>query len=361
MSKKQTSLNKTSEVFKTSEVSVFKTSEVSPKTSEVSSRNKTSEVFKISDVYLQHNSEIINWLLEGDVSIQYQTSRDLLGNDRDDLRSRIATEDWGKRVLSLQREDGHWGIKFYQPKWTSTHYTLLDLKNLGIAPDNPQIRKSVNKILKEEKGEDGGINPSGIIKESDVCVNGMVLNYASYFKAKEEDLKSVVDFILDQKMNDGGFNCHFNRSGATHSSLHSTLSVAEGISEYVLNGYKYRLQELQEAAKTSEEFILLHQLYISDRTGKIMRPEFLRLPYPSRWKYDILKALDYFRMSGLEYDVRMQPALDKLLSKRKKDGTWGLSAKHPGQVHFEMEKAGESSRWNTLRALRVLKHFRIDL
>ena len=348
MSKKQTSLNKTSEVFKTSDVSVFKTSEVS-------SRNKTSEVS------LQRTKEINNWLLKGDVSIQYQTYRDLLGEDRVDLRNRIATEGWGKKFLSFQHDDGHWGMKFYQPKWTSTHYTLLDLKNLGIATDNPQIKKSVNKILKEEKGEDGGVNPSGSIKNSDVCINGMVLNYASYFGAEEEGLRSVVDFILDQRMNDGGFNCHFNRSGATHSSLHSTLSVAEGISEYVLNGYEYRLQELQEATKTSEEFILMHQLFISDRTGKIIRPDFLRIPYPPRWKYDILKALDYFRASGTKYDARMQPALDELIRKRKKDGTWTLPAKYPGQIHFEMEKTGESSRWNTLRALRVFKYFGIDL
>lgn len=67
----------------------------------------------------------VSWLLDGAVSIQYQTHRDLLDEERPDLRSRIAREGWGRRLLSLQREDGHWGKGFYQPKWTSTHYTLL--------------------------------------------------------------------------------------------------------------------------------------------------------------------------------------------------------------------------------------------
>jgi hypothetical protein len=140
------------------------------------------------------NEEIINWLLEGDVSVQYQVHRDLLCVKREDLRNRIASEGWGFNYLSFQKGNGHWGRKFYQPKWTSTHYTLLDLKNLGISPDNPQIKKSIVMLLEQEKGEDGGINPSGTIKNSDACLNGMFLNYASYFEMDERKLQSIVYF-----------------------------------------------------------------------------------------------------------------------------------------------------------------------
>ena len=304
------------------------------------------------------NEKIINWLLEGDVSVQYQVYRDLLCVKREDLRNRIASEGWGFNYLSFQKENGHWGRKFYQPKWTSTHYTLLDLKNLGISPDNPQIRKSIIMLLEQEKGDDGGINPSGTIKYSDVCLNGMFLNYASYFEIDERKLQSIVDFILLQRLDDGGFNCRFNRSGAKHSSLHSTLSVLEGILEYSLNGYNYRVPELKEAEATSGEFILKHRLYISDRTNEIINKNFLKLPYPSRWKYDILRALDCFRLSEIPFDGRMQPAIDVLIKKRKKNKRWLLQSKHPGQTHFDMEEAGKPSRWNTLRALRVLKHFK---
>ena len=65
--------------------------------------------------------EIIKWLLEGDVSIQYQIHRDLLSTERKDLQKRIAKEGFGAEFLSKRKSDGHWGLKFYQPKWTSTH------------------------------------------------------------------------------------------------------------------------------------------------------------------------------------------------------------------------------------------------
>ena len=303
------------------------------------------------------NNKIINWLLKGDVSIQYQVYRDLLEIDREDIRKRIAKEGWGAKFLSKRNPDGIWGQKFYQPKWTSSHYTLLDLRYLCISPDNTLIKSSIDLITDSEKGPDGGIKPIGLDQKSDVCLNGMFLNYASYFKTEEEKLKSVIDFILSQVMKDGGFNCRSNRSGAVHSSLHSTLSVLEGIKEYEFNGYKYRLDELKKAAQTSKEFILMHQLFISDRTGEIIHKDFLKLTYPGRWRYDILKALDYFQYSKTKWDDRMNPAIEVLLKKRNKDMTWNVQAKHPGQVHFEMEKAGKPSRWNTLRALRVLKYY----
>jgi len=302
--------------------------------------------------------ERINWLLAGDVSIQYQSCRDLLSIERKDLRKRIATEGWGAGFLSERKPDGHWGSKFYQPKWTSSHYTLLDLRNLCIDPNHKLIRESIDKIVSEEKGPDGGINPSGAIKNSDVCINGMFLNYASYFRVAEGGLHSIVDFILSQRMPDGGFNCRFNRAGAVHSSLHSTLSVLEGITEYEVNDYSFRSDEVKEAKKNSIEFILMHQLFLSDKTGDIINKDFLRLPYPCRWRYDILRALDFFQYSGTGWDERMKPAIEILLRKRNRDLTWNLQASYPGQVHFEMEKAGKPGRWNTLRASRILKHYK---
>ncbi len=170
---------------------------------------------------------IIDWLLEGDVSIQYQVYRDLLSVEREDLRNRIEAEGWGEHFLSKRKSNGHWKKKFYAPKWTSTHYTLLDLRNLCIQPDNPVIKESIEIILTTEKGKDGGIRPMGTEQKCDVGLNGMFLNYASYFKAKKDKLKSIVDFILNQLMTDGGFNCRLNTFGAKHSSLHSTLSVIE--------------------------------------------------------------------------------------------------------------------------------------
>ena len=302
-------------------------------------------------------SQLIDWLLEGDVAIQYQVHRDIFGIDRSDLQERIATEGWGARFLSHRKKEGHWGQRFYQPKWISTHYTLLDLKNLAISQNNLEIKQSITQVIRTLKSPDGGILPIGTEQKSDVCVNGMFLNYAAYFGSEQDDLKSIIDFLLTEHMKDGGFNCESNRRGTMHSSMHTTISVLEGILEYTKNGYRYRLKELQEAADQSREFLLRHRLFRSDRTGNVIDKKWLMLSYPSRWKYDILRALDYFQFAGIDYDPRMQDALDYLEKKRRKDYTWPVQAKHPGQTHFEMEKTGGPSRWNTLRALRVLKHF----
>lgn len=303
------------------------------------------------------NKEIVSWLLDGDFSIRYQANRDLLDTDKPQLRKKIESEGWGLRLLSCRLPNGHWGRSFYQPKWISSHYTLLDFKNLAISPDNKTIRETLDIIFENEKGPDGGILPIGTVRISDVCVNGMVLNYASYFQVKEDLLQSVIDLLLSQQMSDGGFNCHSNRIGAVHSSLHTTLSVLEGIFEYKRNGYTYRLSELEKAKSEAEEFILMHKLFKSDKTGEIIKPNFLKFYFPPRWYYDILKAMDYFRYAGVKYDARMDDAIEVIKSKRNKDGFWTLPSHHPGQIHFEMETPGKPSRWNTLRALRVLRRY----
>lgn len=303
--------------------------------------------------------DIIKWLLEGDISIQYQTYRDLLNQNLPNLKSRIHQEGYGKTLLDLQGADGHWGGGYYHYKWINTHYTLLELRRLNVNV-TASITNVINDILFNNKTDDGGVtsNPK-VWKFSDVCMNGMNLNYMCYFGIEENLLESVIDFVLTQQLPDSGFNCAFNyaKYGAKHSSLHSTVSMIEGFNSYITNGYKYRVAEIQKMRDDSIEFILIHRLYKSDRTGEIINPKFLMLSYPPRWRFDILRALEAFRDAGITYDSRMKDAFDVIFSKRRKDGTWPIQNKHAGKVHFDMEKIGNSSRWNTLRVLRVLKHF----
>ncbi|MFZ1750824.1 MAG: hypothetical protein WAU01_11560 [Saprospiraceae bacterium] len=307
-----------------------------------------------------NEQHITKWLLESDVSIQYQVWRDLFGVDNKKLQSKIANEGWGYKFLSKRNSDGHWGDRFYQPKWISTHYTLLDLRNLYLSPTNEMVQETIELVLQKNKADDGGIQlgPS-TSQHSDVCVNGMFLNYAAYFKTPEKKLQSIIDSILDEIMQDGGFNCRTTRSGAKHSSLHSTISVLEGFTEFQKTGFTYRKKEISDAIRSGIEFILIHRLYLSDRTGQIIDKNFLKVTYPSRWRYDILRAMDYFQYAGISWDNRMTEALTYLNKKQNKDGTWNVQAPHSGQVHFVMEKAGKPSKWVTLKMLRIKKHFNI--
>ena len=308
---------------------------------------------------MDSREQLIDWLLEGDPAIQYQTRRDLLDQDDAELQARIARQGWGAAFLAQHGAvtPGHWGQRFYQPKWTSSHYTLLDLKHLQIQPAVPAIQETLAKILHEEKAADGGILPSGKLRLSDACINGMFLNYACYFAVEANALESVVDCILAGQLTDGGFNCRVNRSGAQHSSMHTTISILEGFWEYERRAYPYHLADVQQAAAKAREFLLMHRLYKSDHTGEVIQKSFTMLSFPSRWYYDILRALVYFAEARIPYDERLADALGLLESKRRKDGRWPLQAKHPGQVHFDMEKTGQASRWITLRALRVLDYY----
>lgn len=307
---------------------------------------------------MQIPDETLHWLLDGDVAIQYQIHRDLLGEDRPDMQARISTEGWGARFLAARNPEGHWGRGFYQPKWTSSHYTLLDLRHLCLPPCHPQVLETIHLILTESKDAQGSINPHKTPgTPSDVCINGMFLNYACYFGVEEQPLRSIIDYLIWQQMPDGGFNCQREYGAPVHSSLHSTISVLEGIHEYLDGGYSYRWDELTEITVRGCEFILQHQLFRSERSGEIIDPKMVMLSFPSRWRYDILRALDYFRAARIPYDTRMEPALAVLIQKQRKDGRWPLQARHPGQTHFEMEQTGQPSRWNTLRALRVLRFY----
>lgn len=295
---------------------------------------------------------MLAWLLEGDVAVAYQARRDLLGDDDADLRRRIAREGDGAVLLAARNPDGRWGRDFYQPKLTCTHYTLLELKNLGLPPDEPAAVESTALVLREHKARDGGLNPQRVDAVGEACVTGMGLAYAAYFGATEDDLASLVDFLLGQRLDDGGFNCRLNRTGARHSSVHTTISVVEGITAYDEAGRGYRRGELLAARASAVELLLRHRLYRSERTSEPIQASFTRLHHPARWHYDVLRALDAFVAAGVPHDPRMDDALQVIRDRRRPDGRWS-AATYPGETHLPRLPGRTASPWATLIALRV--------
>src|SRR5213592_1361117 len=307
----------------------------------------------------------IQWLLDGDPAIRWQTLRDLVGAtprivERE--RSKVAREGWGARLLARQDREGTWaGGKssdggLYSPKWTSTTYTMLLLRDLGLPANNRQARRACALLLDRGLQRDGGINYGIWAKwtgRSETCVTGMVLSILSHFEYDDERLDTIADHLLEQQMPDGGWNCR-RPQGATHASVHTTISVLEGLRLYELHRGRQR-RAVRDAQRRGREFLLVHRLFRSHRTGEIIKPLFTRFSFPPRWHYDVLRALDYFQAVNAPCDRRLAEAIDIVRGSQREDGRWSLQHSYKGRTYFALERLGAPSRWNTLRALRVLK------
>lgn len=316
------------------------------------------------------NSSVLIWLLDSDPSIRWQVMRSLTKEPEAIVageRSRVAVEGWGARLLDLQEPDGNWGGHVYwSGRWTSTFETLMLMKDLGLDPADERARRAVGLVRDNVTwGEEFGDSPF-FEGETEACINGRVLALGAYFGEISERL---VDRLLGEQLEDGGWNCYAPPS--QRSSFHTTICVLEGLLEYeklVASGSATNasnttnvgdtiqgITAVRDARLRGHEYLLERGLFRSLSTGQVIDPDWTKFSFPTRWYYDVLRGLDYLRKAGAEPDERVAEAIDLVAQKRSADGRWPLENPHAGHIHFDMEgSAGTPSRWNTLRALRVL-------
>lgn len=239
----------------------------------------------------------------------------------------------------------------YHPKWTSTTYTLLLLRYLGIDPKAEPVREALDRVEGGVKWVGDGEPDPFFVGETEVCVNGMVVAIGAYF---DRDVDALVDRLLSERLEDGGWNCQIE-NGSVRSSFNTTLSVLEAFAEYErVHGPR---ADLTEARRAGEEYLLERKLMRRLSTGEIVNPDWSMFSFPPGWHYDVLRGLEYMR-EAREPDERCAEAVELVASKRGSDGRWNLENTHPGDTYFDMDPGdGKPSRWNTLRAMRVLKWF----
>jgi hypothetical protein len=311
---------------------------------------------------------VIQWLLDSDPSIHWQVMRDLTNASAEEVaaeRAKVATEGWGARLLALQGADGSWAGAAFNHGWNSTMHVLSLLRELGLDPASDEARRAVGLVRDRVRWQgwdwDGnwrGLEYEGnpfFAGEVEPCINGQVGASGAYFG---QDIQRILDLLLAEQLPDGGWNCEAPNN-STRSSFNTTICVLEALLEYELAGR--RSAEVTEARLRGQEYLIERRMFRRLSTGEVIErdrdggTDWTRFAFPTWWHYDVLRGLEYLRRAGATPDERVAEAIELVESKRDSDGRWPLETRYPGNMPVEMDEGeGRPSRWNTLRALRVL-------
>ncbi|MFO7546899.1 MAG: hypothetical protein R6W77_15500 [Trueperaceae bacterium] len=309
---------------------------------------------------------VLAWLLEGDPAIRWQVLRDLTDAPQEEVaaeRARVASEGWGARLLALQRPDGTWGSAAWNRGWDSTMHVLWLLRHFGLDPDSAEARRAVDAVRDQVTWRGAGppeCDDHGFFEgELEPCINGQVLTAGAHFG---QDVDTLVDRLLEEQLPDGGWNCEAPR-GSTRSSFNTTICVLEGLLAYErADGAR---PDVTAARRRGEAYLLDRRLFRRKSTGEAIAEDrkggtdWMRFAFPTWWHYDVLRGLEYLRDAAVAPDERVTEAVRLVASKRDADGRWPLDVQYPGTMPVDFgEAVDRPSRWNTLRALRVLDWYR---
>lgn len=264
-------------------------------------------------------------------------------------RSRVGFEGWGRALLDRQAPGGWW-VRPDDEGWMATTDALALLCALGLDPSSDEAHRVLARVKSHLTFESLANRPY-LDGETEPCINGAILAVGSYFG---ERCDRIVDRLLDEQLADGGWNCEAPPS--TRSSFNSTIRVLEGLLEYERTWNS--TTATTDARLKAHEYLLERRMFRRLTTGEIVDRTWTRFSFPTVWHYDILRGLDYLRNAGVEPDERVADAIGIVEARRHQNGRWPMNHLHVDRLGFPIEpETGRASRWNTMRAMRVLKWY----
>lgn len=309
---------------------------------------------------------VIEWLLDSDPSIRWQAKRDLTDASQNDIaaeRAKVATQGAGAALLALQQPDGRWGGVAWNHGWDSTMHVLWLLREMGLDPAGEGAQRALGRVRDHVTWQGCGPREADHNRffegETEPCINGQVAAAGAYFR---QDVRNLIDGLLAEQLPDGGWNCEApDRS--MRSSFNTTICVLEALLEFEQSGVpgSQSLSAVTAARLRGQEYLLERRLFRRRSTGELIGrdrksgAQWSRFAFPAWWHYDVLRGLDYLRRAEAVPDERVAEAITLVASKRDQGGRWPLETQYPGRMPVATDEGeGRPSRWNTLRALRVL-------
>jgi hypothetical protein len=297
--------------------------------------------------------DTIDWLLDSDPAIRWQAMRDLTDASPEAVgaeRARVPREGVGAEILAHQGSDGSWpgpappsGCRL-STRCSSCARPASTAPSLRSTPRWHVSRRASGGTRSSARSDSsrGEVEP---------CINGGTLALGAYFGRPTE---SLARRLVGEQLDDGGWNCEAPKSA--RSSFHTTICVLEGLLEY--ERAVGSAPEIAAARRRGEQYLLERGLFRRRSTGEVANPAFLKFAFPPRYHYDVIRALDHLRDAGIQPDARIGDALHVVESLQQADGRWLLDSAHDEALAFPFgESVGQPSRWNTLRALRVLRWY----
>lgn len=326
----------------------------------------------------------LGWLLEQDnPPVRYNTLRDVLGRSLEDkevqeARRRIRNSSLIRKILGKRNRKGYWSPEntFYTPKWTSTIWQLMLLGETGFAPDEG-VKNACERFFELHQLENGAFtcpSPSDVVtwkrkhprgkavRWEEPCLTGnMIRTLAVFGYGEDPRVKKAIQWMPEQQLEDGGWNCNYPEKKVKHSSFMSTIEPLWAYSEIPRAKWT---RKMKKSIEDGAEFLLMHRVYKSDHHHwKHSLPFATSFHFPMYYYYDALHGLRVLAKLGYGDDERVKDAVHLILSKRSPDGKWLLegdwsrepeSQKNKRKALVDVEELWEPSKWVTLNAYRAL-------